>query len=146
MCSHPIYPNQQLRNRSGSIYSNWEQKGLWCQPRLWCQRGGPAQYPVQALVTATPISPPIKGLMASAHCGQWRQWVQGRAQRWVRTRYASICPFCLLQASCCSLLWSSLSVPADLSPLWRRLPEWGNPSTFTAPSQRHRCYPFFFFF
>ena len=31
------------------------------------QKGGPAQYPVQALVTTISVTPPIKGMLASVH-------------------------------------------------------------------------------
>ena len=53
----------QLRNGSGALYHNNE--GTDPAPdravTTTAQRGGPAQYPVQALVTTTPVTPPIKG-------------------------------------------------------------------------------------
>ena len=71
-CSRPAYPTLQLRNRCGGFYSNnW---GADPAPDRTVmakeQRRRPAQHLVQALVTTTPITPPIKGIIASTHWGK----------------------------------------------------------------------------
>ena len=68
-CSSPAYLTPQFRNGSGGVYSNkW---GADLAPNRAVtstdQKGGPIQHPVQALVTTTTITPPIKGIMANTH-------------------------------------------------------------------------------
>ena len=72
--SSPIPPTShcrseaQLRNRAEGLYSN--NKGADPTPNRTVttieQRGDSSQYLGQALVTTTPIKPPIKGLMVQA--------------------------------------------------------------------------------
>ena len=65
----------QFRNRSGGVYSN--NQGAHPAPSRAVttteQGGGPAQHLVQALVTTTMITPPIKEIMASTYWRNMRQ-------------------------------------------------------------------------
>ena len=71
----PILPTShcssqtQLRNRSGGFYSNTSEADPVPDKAVTTTelRGGPAQHPVQDLVTTTPVTPPIKGIMASIY-------------------------------------------------------------------------------
>ena len=70
--SNTTYLTQQLRNGSGGFYCNdW---GPDPAPNRTVttteQREVPTQYPVQTLVTTTPVTPPIKVIMTSTHWGE----------------------------------------------------------------------------
>ena len=56
----------QLRNRSGELYSNRYGADTASDRAVTTteQRGGPTQYPGQALITTTPVKPHIKGITA----------------------------------------------------------------------------------
>ena len=59
----------QRRDRSGGFCSNTQGVDLVPDRAVTTteQRGGPAQYPVQVLITTTPFTPPIKGVGNSQH-------------------------------------------------------------------------------
>ena len=65
----------QVRKGSGGFYS--QQLGSRPCPKQGCSnhraKRRPTQYPVQALVTTTSVTPPIKGIMASIHWGKRQQ-------------------------------------------------------------------------
>ena len=62
-CSSPTYLTPQLRTGSGNFYcNNWEADPAPDRAVTTIeQSGGPAQHPVQALVTTTPVHPLLRG-------------------------------------------------------------------------------------
>ena len=69
--SSPIYLTLQLRFGSGGFYSkNWEADTAPDNSVRTTEKGSLTQYPLQALVTTTANTPPIKGTRTSIHRGK----------------------------------------------------------------------------
>ena len=72
----------------------------------------------------------------------------GECREVARTLCAGFSLFCLLQPSCCTLLWGYEApfLPSWSPKQWSVFPGWGNLSSFTAPFQECRSCPSSFFF
>ena len=92
--SSSAYPTPLLRNESEGFYSN---NNLVPDRTVAAteQRGGPTQYPVQTLVTTTPVTPPPKEswpIHTAERCGRHLYQKQPLYQKQTHTGYMEMLP------------------------------------------------------